>query len=379
MSPWRPGGRGGYCLQMGDRLSGRLLVLGCGSLAREISLAIPLIASRYDDGLTLMVAARDAGRARWLAQLVRARSFAAGVCLTVRNYKLDWNSVDQMAAMITAAAPTVILNTASLQSFWSLTAGNGWSRLVRQGGYGVTVALQAALLPQLGRALRSSGSPAVVVNACYPDVVNAGAQRMGLRICCGIGNIAIVAELLRQHLAASGARAVRVLAGHWDVGELSQPPGQRSDYPLVWQNGRRLDSERIASAPPLAADATLNSFGAGVSAALLCSLATGRSWSGHVPGPLGELGGYPIRLEARQLYFDLPQSVTFEAARAWNTDRCERDGAVVEEGTRVRFSPKAAESIRSIAPELAAGFDFKDVESAARAFLELRDDLEQCS
>src|SRR3984885_502880 len=154
MPPGRPGGRGGHCLQMGGRLSGRLLVLGCGSLAREISLAIPLIASRYDDDLTLMVAARDADRARWLAQLVRARSFAAGVCLTVRNYKLDWNSVDQMAAMITAAAPTVILNTASLQSFWSLTAGNGWSRLVRQGGYGVTVALQGALLPQLGGGVR---------------------------------------------------------------------------------------------------------------------------------------------------------------------------------------------------------------------------------
>jgi hypothetical protein len=379
MPPGRPGGRRGHCVQVGGCLSGRLLLLGCGSLAREISLAIPLIASRYDDELTLMVAARDAGRARWLAQLVRARSFAAGVALTVRNYKLDWESVDQMAAMITAAAPTVILNTASLQSSWSLTADNAWSRLVRQAGYGVTVALQSALLPQLGRALRSSGSPAVVINACYPDVVNAGARRMGVLIRSGIGNIALVAEMLRQHIAPAGARAIRVLAGHWDVGELSRSPGERSDYPLVWLNGRRLDCERISGAPPLAADATLNAFGAGVSAALLCSLATGRSWSGHVPGPLGELGGYPIRLEAGQLYYDLPQSETFEAARAWNTDRCERDGAVVEEGTRLRFSAKAAESIRRVAPELAAGFDFKDVESAGRAFLELRDVLEKRS
>jgi len=379
MPPGRPGGRGGHCLQVGGRLSGRLLLLGCGSLAREISLAVPLIASRYDDELTLMVAARDAGRARWLAQSVRARSFAAGVSLTVRYYKLDWESVDQMAAMITAAAPTVILNTASLQSSWSLAADNGWSRLVRQGGYGVTAALQAALLPQLGRALRSSGSLAVVLNACYPDVVNAGARRMGVLIRCGVGNIALVAELLRQHVAPSGARAIRVLAGHWDVGELSHSPGQRSDYPLVWLNGRRLDPERISGAPPLAADETLNAFGAGASAALLCSLATGRSWSGHVPGPLGELGGYPIRLETGQLYYDLPQSETFEAARAWNTDRCERDGAVVEEGTRLRFSAKAAESLHRVAPELAAGFDFKDVESAARAFLELRDVLEKRS
>jgi hypothetical protein len=362
---------------MGGRLSGRLLVLGCGSLAREIALAMPLIASRYDDDLTLMVAARDAGRARWLAQLVRARSFAAGVCLTVRYYKLDWSSVDQMAAMIAAAAPTVILNTASLQSFWSLTSDNRWSRLVRQGGYGVTAALQAALLPQLGRALSSSSTRATVVNACYPDVVNAGARRMGLSILCGIGNIALVAELYRQHLADSADRAIRVLAGHWDVSELSKPCEHRSDHPLVWENGGAVEPGRVSSAPALSGDATLNAFGAGTSAALLYSLATGRSWNGHVPGPMGELGGYPIRLEAGQLFYDLPRTVTFGAARAWNTERCERDGAVVEEGTRLRFSAKAVETIRVVAPELAAGFDFKDVESAARAFLELRDGLEK--
>jgi hypothetical protein len=45
----------------------------------------------------------------------------------------------------------------------------------------------------------------------------------------------------------------------------------------------------------------------------------------------------------------------------------------VERGTHVRFSSRAAELIRVVAPELAGGFDFKDVESAARAFMELRD------
>jgi len=352
-------------------------MLGCGSLAREIALAIPLITSQHDDDLTLIVAARDASRARWLAQLVRARCFAARVALTVRYYKLDWNSVDQMAAMITAAAPTVILNTASLQSFWSLAPDNAWSRLVRQGGYGVTAALQAALLPQLARALRSSASPAAVVNACYPDVINAGARRMGLSVCCGLGNVALVAELFRQHLAASRARDIRLLAGHWDVSELSRPPEHRSDFPIVWDNGTTVDRERLSSVPVLFGDATLNAFGAGVSATLLYSLATGRSWNGHVPGPYGELGGYPIRLEAGRFHHDLPQSMTLEAARAWNTERCERDGATVVEGKCLRFSARAAQSIRVVAPELAAGFDFKDVESAARAFLELRNVLEQ--
>lgn len=356
-------------------MSGRLLVLGCGSLAREIALAIPLMVSREDDDFTLMVAARDGARARWIAQSVQARSFVAGVPLATLYYELDWNSADQMAAMIAAAAPTAILNTASLQSLWSLTTIDAWSRLIREGGYGVTVALQAALLPRLGRALRSSASKAAVVNACYPDVVNAGALRMGLGVRCGIGNIALVAELLRQHLAASGDRDIRLLAGHWDVSEFCRPPEQRSDFPRVWRNERVVEPECIAGAPSLSADATLNAFGAGASASLLYSLAMGRNWHGHVPGPLGELGGYPVRLEAGQLQYDLPQGITLDEARNWNSQRCERDGAVVEEGKRLRFSGRAAQALRAVAPDLAGGFDFKDVEGAASAFLELRDVL----
>jgi hypothetical protein len=360
---------------MGGRLNGRLLVLGCGSLAREIALAIPLIVSRHDDDFTLMVAARDGARARWIAQSVQARSFAAGVPVTTLYFELDWSSTDQLAAMIAAAAPTAILNTASLQSLWSLTTADAWSRLIREGGYGVTAALQAALLPRLGRALSSSASKAAVVNACYPDVVNAGALRMGLGIRCGIGNIALVAELLRQHLAASGDREIRLLAGHWDVSEFCRPPEQRSDFPLVWRNERVVEPECIAGAPSLAADATLNAYGAGASASLLCSLALGRNWRGHVPGPLGELGGYPVSLDEGQLHYDLPQDITLDEARSWNWRRCERDGAVVEEGRHLRFCGKAAESIRAVARDLAGGFDFKDVEGAASAFLELRDVL----
>jgi hypothetical protein len=289
------------------------------------------------------------------------------------SYELDWSNVDQMAATIAAVAPTAILNTASLQSPWSLGTVSAWSRLVREGGYGVTVALQAALLPALGRALISAGSSAVVVNACYPDVVNAGARRMGVDIRCGIGNIALVAESFRQHLDVSADRNLRLLAGHWDVSELSLPPEQRSEFPLVWLDGRTVEVSRIRRTPRLSADATVNAFGAGASTALMYALATNLDWSGHVPGPWGELGGYPVRIEAGQLQYDLPRNVTLDEARRWNTERCERDGALVEHGRHLRFSARAEALIRSVAPELAGGFDFKDVESAARAFMELRD------
>jgi NAD(P)-dependent dehydrogenase (short-subunit alcohol dehydrogenase family) len=354
---------------------GRLLILGSGALAREIVLAIPSIAQKYaDEEFTVIVAARNADQASWIARLGEARGFAAGVRLKVQSCVLDWGSVDQLAATIAAAAPTAILNAVSLQSAWSLTGANAWTHLVKTGGYGVTAALQAALLPKLARALNSAAVNAKLVNACYPDVINAGGGRMGLNVLCGIGNIALIAELLRQHLSAS-SNGLQLLAGHWDVNELCRPSAQRSDYPLVWLNGRLLGSESVSGVPPLSGDATMNSFSAGASAALLHALATKRDWTGHAPGPLGELGGYPVCVEEGRIRCDMPAGITLKEARQWNLERCERDGAVVERGERLCFSAKASELIGTFAPDLAGGFDFKDVESAARAFAELRESL----
>jgi len=355
-----------------------LLILGCGALAREIALAIPTTARHFGrEEFTVIVAARDAARAAWIARLGCARSHAARAPVKFIHLELDWNDIDKLATVVKTAAPTVILNAASLQSAWSLTAANAWSELVKKGGYGVTAALQAALLPQLGRALQRAHISAPVINACYPDVVNAGGLRMGIEIFSGIGNIALIAELLRQHLAESNFARLHLLAGHWDVNQFMRPPTERSDLPQVWGDESTLPLEAILGAPLLAGDVTLNAFGAGLSASLLYSVATRSDWTGHVPGPQGELGGYPVALRAGTISVDLPRGLTLDAARAWNFNRCERDGAVVESGARLYFSDRAAHLLSTVAPRLAEGFDFRDVETVAEDFIELRASLMQ--
>ena len=43
---------------------------------------------------------------------------------------------------------------------------------------------------------------------------------------------------------------------------------------------------------------------------LMLAMAAGRDWSGHVPGPHGLPGGYPVRLAAGEIELDLPASLT---------------------------------------------------------------------
>jgi hypothetical protein len=360
----------------GALTGGRLLILGCGALAREIVLAMPLIVRHHGrEPFTLIVAARDPEKAAWVAALGRARSFAANVPMEVLFHAFDWDDADALTAMIARSAPTAMLHAASLQSAWSLASENAWSRLVRAGGYGLTTALQAALLPRLGRALNSAGVTAPLVNGCYPDVVNAGGARISVDILCGIGNVALVAEHLRQHLGAPGQGPLRLLAGHWDVTELIRRPEARVDTPLIWKGEHPVPAEVVSAVPPLAGDVTLNAFGAGASADLLHALATGRDWMGHVPGPFGAPGGYPVRLANGRLKFDLPDAVTLGEAQRWNAERCTRDGVMVEQEMWLRFSTKTSELIFAVAPTLAEGFDFRDVEGAATLFAALRDDL----
>jgi len=359
-------------------MSASILILGSGALAREVVLAVPGAAVRLGlSELAVVVGSRDASRAEWLSLLGRARSGAVLAPARFKSLAIDWSDEDRLADAIDESSPTVILHTASLQSAWSLTQPNAWSRLVSLGGYGVTAALQAALLPCLKRALVSASYHGPLVNACYPDVINAAGPALGLKITCGLGNIALLAEVFQAHLSPANG-PMRLLAGHWDVATLTRPSTERRALPPVWLGDERLADEMIRAAPALSGDVTMNALSAGATALLLCALASGRDLSTfHVPGPNGLLGGYPVRLEGGEIVLDLPKGLTLEAASAWNEERAVMDGASVVNGRTLVFSPPAAERLARVAPSLREGFDFADVEAAARAFADLRDHLRQ--
>ncbi|MFM9616239.1 hypothetical protein ACKI18_47855, partial [Streptomyces niveiscabiei] len=62
---------------------------------------------------------------------------------------------------------------------------------------------------------------------------------------------------------------------------------------------------------------------------MLLAMAAGRSWRGHVPGPNGLPGGYPVRLVGRALELELPVGLTQAEAIAWNASFEEQNGLIV--------------------------------------------------
>lgn len=353
-----------------------LLILGAGSLARELVTAIPgATRNRGRSGtLRVIVCSREAPRAEWLSLLGRARARLIGADVEFDHAIVDWSDCDRLASLIAAFRPDAIFHAASFQSAWSLGEANPWSQLVSKAGYGVTAALQAALLPKLGRAIDRSGLKPRVVNACYPDLVNAGAPALGIDILCGVGNIALVAERIRLH--NPGRPPFMLLAGHWDVARLGSGwPGDVGPPP-IWSSEGTPVPDLLGGILPLATDSSLNNLNGSVTAPLVLAIAAGADLEDlHVPGPMSLPGGYPVRLARGVPQLALPEGIEAAWAVEWNSRRMKLDGAAVEEGRFVRFSPAAADLIEPHLPEFAGGFDLTQVEPVAERFLRLRDAL----
>jgi hypothetical protein len=155
----------------------------------------------------------------------------------------------------------------------------------------------------------------------------------GITVAGGLGNIAILASVLRSLYPK---RVVRLLAHHAHVSALIRGRWEGLAPPLVWLNGIRCperDCFALIEQITLPADDTLNSVTAAAAVPMLQALA-GRSapWEGHAPGVNGLIGGYPVRADASGLHVALPPDVTFDEACEANQGFSRFDGIVSERG-----------------------------------------------
>jgi hypothetical protein len=140
----------------------------------------------------------------------------------------------------------------------------------------------------------------------------------------------------------------------------------------MWLGGRELSDvfERFASVK-LAPEPVIDVSGAS-GVPLFCAMAEGASWSGHVPGPNGLPGGYPVRLDAGALRLDLPQGLSDSEAIAWNAAFEERSGVVVGADGFVSYTGRVEEALRSVSPTVAAGFRMNEFLAAFDSLSTLR-------
>jgi hypothetical protein len=351
-----------------------LVLCGTGTFAARILFDVAATASRP---LTVVVVGRTAFRLAWLRTAANARAAMFGTGVRVHEHVVDTLSTDRMTALLGALRPRVVVNTASAQGGRVVTTQpDGWTRLTQQAGLGISAILQARLSLEVARAVAATVPEAYFINCCYPDVVNGMIAATGLPITCGIGNVAILAHAFTG-LLGPGHGKLQLLAQHAALAAFRRPLAERaaSAAPRVWLDGQELDDVMQRFAPvQLAVEPVIDISGAS-GIPLFLAMIGGTDWQGHVPGPGGLPGGYPVALRDGTLALDLPQGLTRDAAIAWNAAFEQSNGVIVSPDGRVRYTGKVEATLRAVSPDVAAGFMMRDFDAADRALSALRDRL----
>jgi hypothetical protein len=350
-----------------------ILIFGTGSFAGRIAMDL---AATAREPVKITIAGRNRDRLTWLQTAGNARAAMFERPARFFTYEVDLSVADAAAGAIAAVEPQVIVQAASFQTGAVIShQGNAWTRLVADGGLSATAVLQAPLSISVARAVKAMRPTAHVINCCFADVVNPLIAALGLPITCGVGNIAILSNAF-SGLFALGPGRLKMLAHYQNLGAWRQPAATRGGPSArVWIDGAEIDDVYRRFAPvQLTREPAIEISGAS-GVPLMLAMAAGRDWSGHVPGPHGLPGGYPVRLDAGAMQLDLPPGVTRAEAIAWNL-RYEQDSGLVIDDGRATYTGRLRDLIAEVSPDLAAGFHVRDIDEAYRAMHTFRMQLE---
>jgi hypothetical protein len=351
-----------------------ILIFGSGNFAARIVLDL---AATAPNPVTVVIAGRNPERLRWLKTAANARAAMFDRPARFLTHEVDLSFPDAAASAITAAEPKVVVQAASLQASSVIShQGNAWTRLVAEGGLSATAVLQAPLSVAVARALRATRPKAYFINCCFADVLNPLIAALDLPITCGVGNVAILANAFAGALGLGSGR-LKVLAHYQNLAPWRRAPATRGGRSArVWIDGDEISDvyRRFADVQLTREPAIEISGASGVP--LMLAMAYGRDWHGHVPGPCGLPGGYPVRLAAGELDLDLPPSLTRSEAIAWNL-RCEEEsGLVIGADGRATYTGILRERLAAVSPDLAEGFHVSELEDVYREMNTLRTRLE---
>lgn len=348
-----------------------LLIIGTGYFA-EIMLND--LASTAPAPLRVVIAGRNQTRLKWLCTASNARAAIFGRPVRFSADTFDLDTTESVAQGLRRCSPSVVVQSASLQSPWAVDRPDSeWSRLVNAAGFGITLAFQSMLPVRTASALQQLGSTALFVNTCYPDGVNQLLRARQLPITCGVGNIAIFWSVIAGTFAPAERAAIRVLAHHQHLVQWRKPGSERSGAPVrVWQGETEMTDVQNRFRDIQLPFRDLNVISGGSAAPVLVALTGGQDCRSHVPGPNGLPGGYPVRVSAGRVELDLPKSISVDEAIAWNRQFEDADGVSITAQGRVVYSERAHAALHKVSPEVAAGFEVRDLESAYTALQALR-------
>ena len=351
-----------------------IVVFGTGNFAARILFDL---AATAPSALRVGVAGRNRARLAWLRTAGAARAAMFGTGVRVADYFVDPLSTESAARLLADLRPRIVVNTASAQGGRAASERpDPWAKLVHEAGLGITALLQARISLDISRASAAAAPQAYFVNCCYPDVVNPMIAAARLPITSGIGNVAILEHAFAGALGP-GREKIHLLAQHAALAAFRRPAEERVGKAPVrmWLGGREVTDvfERFASVK-LAPEPVIDISGAS-GVPLFIAMVMQKPWFGHVPGPNGLSGGYPVRLEEGALKLDLPPGISSNEAIDWNAAFEGDNGVLVEPGGFVSYTGKVEEALGRVSPGVAAGFSMSDFDEAYLAMSALRSRL----
>ncbi|MEI8703004.1 hypothetical protein [Mesorhizobium sp. ISC15] len=345
---------------MQDRVN--ILIIGHGVLGGAALDLLSQSGRPYD----LYVGAKDVERVSLRVNLAKQTALNLGHHPTIEVVPMDLINGEATAEQLAALRPDIIFNATTLHSWWLITQlpPDAYHQIDRARG-GVWTPMHLVLVRRLMRAVREAGLETMVVNASYPDVTNAALAAEGLSPAIGIGNVANAVPGIRlaaAQLLGCEVKAidVRFFAQHY-VSYRMPRTGSTDGAPYhltVYREGQRIGPEEMGHDLIFANVAGRfrrvgglegESVTAASATAVLRALADRVERVVHAPGPLGLVGGYPVRVAPTGISIDLPEGLSFDDAVEINRG-CQRyDGieAVESDGT-VRFTAEAADVMREL-------------------------------
>jgi hypothetical protein len=354
-----------------------ILIFGTGNFAGRIALDL---AATAPGPVTVVIAGRNLDRLKWLHTAGNARAALFNRPARFELHLVDLSVPDAAAAAIAAIEPKVVVQAASFQTGNVISnQDNAWTTLVAEGGLSATAVLQAPFSIEVARAVKAVRPQAYFINCCFPDVVNPLIAALDLPITCGVGNIAILSNAFAGTLGDSAGR-LKVLAHYQNIAPWRRRAETRSGQAArVWIDDQEVMDvyARFAGVQLTREPAIEISGPSGVP--LMLAMAQRRDWIGHVPGPNGLPGGYPVKLSAGKLDLDLPASLTREEAIAWNRRYEEESGLVVGLDGCATYTGALRQQFKIWSPAIAGGFHVRDIADACREMNDLRSRLQALS
>jgi len=267
------------------------------------------------------------------------------------HHQVDLADTERMARLLDDVQPDAIVHSATVQSprrFMNADIDTEVRARIRSATFGLWLPWHLLPAVQLTEAIDRSGIETHVVNASFPDVVNAVIwKHFGHGPAAGAGNVEVcAARIVRYAMESSGSPvediAVSLVGSH---ALLAYGPAAGVPHHFELRIGGRdvtadHDLDTILMSWPEPVDwgrADVFSLFAASAVKNVVALLGPRRTRTHVTSPLGLPGGYPAFIEDGRVELDLPEGLGVDDAVALNhgaarwdgIDRIESDGTVV--------------------------------------------------